>query len=182
MMVDTPTQPQQSLSVRSAKNLATTEKTAPQMRTISPRWLLRLLPWVEVSGGTYRVNRRDVRIAEGVAANEEGEKSILISSGHEGEADLMQTFVDYDDEPTEYPLRVTQTVVRIHTRVSDLYSNAIDQLSEQLRLSIEGLRERKEWEIINNDGHGDPSQAFGLLQVADPSMRLSTRTGPAHAG
>ncbi len=28
------------------------------MQGISSRWLLRVLPWVEVSGGTYRVNRR----------------------------------------------------------------------------------------------------------------------------
>jgi hypothetical protein len=28
------------------------------MQGISSRWLLRVLPWVQVSGGTYRVNRR----------------------------------------------------------------------------------------------------------------------------
>src|SRR5262245_55668059 len=28
------------------------------MQGISPRWLLRMLPWVQVTGGTYRVNRR----------------------------------------------------------------------------------------------------------------------------
>src|SRR5258708_7065813 len=28
------------------------------MQEISPRWLLRLLPWVQVEGGVYRVNRR----------------------------------------------------------------------------------------------------------------------------
>ena len=28
------------------------------MQGITPRWLLRMLPWVEVQGGTYRVNRR----------------------------------------------------------------------------------------------------------------------------
>ncbi len=178
-MVYTPdNQPQQSLSPRAAKKLAITTKSPPQMRAISPRWLLQLLPWVEVSGGTYRVNRRDVRISEGVATNDDGEKNIEILSGHEGEPTLTQTFVDYDDDPPEYPLRVAQTIVRVHTRVSDLYSNARDQLQEQLRLTIEGLRERKEWEIINNDGNGDPDRAFGLLQVAAPSMRLSTRTGP----
>ena len=50
--------PQQSLSTAEARNLATTTKSAPQMQAISSRWLLRLLPWVKVSGGTYRVNRR----------------------------------------------------------------------------------------------------------------------------
>ena len=48
----------QSLSTAAARNLATTTKTAPQMQGISSRWLLRMLPWIEVSGGTYRVNRR----------------------------------------------------------------------------------------------------------------------------
>jgi hypothetical protein len=41
-----------------ARNLATTTKSAPQMQGITSRWLLRLLPWVHVAGGTYRVNRR----------------------------------------------------------------------------------------------------------------------------
>ncbi len=47
-----------SLATAAARNLATTTKTVPQMQGISSRWLLRLLPWVQVSGGTYRVNRR----------------------------------------------------------------------------------------------------------------------------
>jgi hypothetical protein len=51
-------QPQQSLSTAAARNLATTTKTVPQMQGITSRWLLRVLPWVEVSAGTYRVNRR----------------------------------------------------------------------------------------------------------------------------
>ena len=50
--------PQQSLGTAAARNLATTTKSAPQMQEISSRWLLRMLPWVNVQGGTYRVNRR----------------------------------------------------------------------------------------------------------------------------
>jgi hypothetical protein len=49
--------PAQTLDVRTARNLATTTKTAPQLQGISPRWLLSLLPWVQVESGTYRVNR-----------------------------------------------------------------------------------------------------------------------------
>src|SRR6266704_3493066 len=49
---------QLSLSTAAARNLATTTKSVPQMQGITSRWLLRLLPWVEASGGTYRVNRR----------------------------------------------------------------------------------------------------------------------------
>src|SRR5215472_7917022 len=51
-------EPQRSLSTAAARNLATTTKTVPQMQGITSRWLLRMLPWVQVSGGTYRVNRR----------------------------------------------------------------------------------------------------------------------------
>ncbi len=51
-------QSQLSLSTAAARTLATTTKTAPQMQEITSRWLLRVLPWVQVSGGAYRVNRR----------------------------------------------------------------------------------------------------------------------------
>ena len=51
-------QNRQSLSTAAAKNLATTTKTPPQMQGISSRWLLKVLPWVQVNGGSYRVNRR----------------------------------------------------------------------------------------------------------------------------
>jgi hypothetical protein len=47
-----------SLSTAAARNLATTTKSVPQMQGITSRWLLRLLPWVQTSSGTYRVNRR----------------------------------------------------------------------------------------------------------------------------
>src|SRR4051812_36486327 len=52
-----PEQPQ-SLGTAAARNLATTTKSVPQMQNISSRWLLKILPWVQVSAGTYRVNRR----------------------------------------------------------------------------------------------------------------------------
>jgi len=32
------------------------------MGSITPRWLLKLLPWVAVSAGTYRVNKRKVLV------------------------------------------------------------------------------------------------------------------------
>ena len=50
--------PQTSLDTAAARNLATTTKSVPQMQEITSRWLLKMLPWVQVSGGTYRVNRR----------------------------------------------------------------------------------------------------------------------------
>ena len=48
---------QRSVTTATARQLATTTKTAPQMGAITPRLLLKLLPWVQVDSGTYRVNR-----------------------------------------------------------------------------------------------------------------------------
>ncbi|WP_394617764.1 family 2B encapsulin nanocompartment shell protein [Lentzea sp. JNUCC 0626] len=310
---------QLSLSTAAARNLATTTKSAPQMQGISPRWLLRMLPWVEAKGGAYRVNRRltfaigdgrvtftavgsEVRIvpqelaefvllrgfedeaaltavanrfeqreyqpgeviaqrgqsvdeiiviahgkvtktgrgeygddvalgtiADGEyigdepvlsgadkdwsftaraltpttavvlsraafaqlngqieplrehiqqqlsnptnASNKHGEAEIDISSGHDGEPTLPGTFVDYELRPREYELSVAQTIVRVHTRVADLYSQPMDQVEHQLRLTIEALRERQEFELINN-------KEFGLLANADLKQRVSTNSGP----
>ena len=314
----TPDAPQQSLSTAAARNLATTTKSAPQMQEITSRWLLRMLPWVEATGGTYRVNRRlrhtvgDGRIEfvqEGAAArviprelgelavlrgfedtsvlnalaercaqrdfaagevlvergspadrvyliahgrvcqtshgkyggeigvavladgehfsqhalsdgearhdstftaetsgtlltlsrtdfaavqasaphlrahvdtfrcrarqrqNKHGEAEIAMSAGHVGEVDVPGTFVDYELKPREYELSVAQTVLRIHTRVADLYNGPMNQSEEQLRLTVEALRERQEHELINN-------REFGLLHNADFKQRIHPRSGP----
>ena len=53
---------QRSVTTSVARNLANTTKTAPQMMSITPRWLLKLLPWVHVSSGTYRVNRTKIEL------------------------------------------------------------------------------------------------------------------------
>ena len=105
------------------------------------------------------------------AQNRAGEAEITMSSGHFGEADLPGTFADYEQSPREYELDVAQTLLRVHSRVADLYNDPMDQTQEQLRLTIEALRERQEHELINN-----PS--FGLLHNADLSQRIFTRSGP----
>ncbi|MGO9016973.1 MAG: family 2B encapsulin nanocompartment shell protein [Syntrophobacteraceae bacterium] len=281
---------QQSLSTSEARKLATTTKTVPQMEAITPRWLLHMLPWVQVQSGTYRVNKVKVSFREeskfdesarallstrfdsnnyevGAMIIKEGEdlgklflvacgnaevtkvgahgkrlrvtllregdyfrgsslidedasttvtvialtpctivsldlerlagvleeapqvgklvkymheehtardelsrRNIAISSSHKGEAALPDTYIDYESEPKEYPLSIVQTVVRVHTRVSDLYNDPIDQLREQLRLTIEGMKEKQEWEMLNNP-------EFGLLNAVEPRMRISTRRG-----
>src|SRR5215470_7657703 len=50
----------QTLSVRAARTLSNPTLTAPQMLAVSPRWLLHLLAWVNIEGGTYQVNRRRI--------------------------------------------------------------------------------------------------------------------------
>jgi CRP-like cAMP-binding protein len=309
---------QMSLGTAAARNLATTTKTPPQMQGITSRWLLKMLPWVQVAGGAYRVNRRltctigdgrltftvaggdvdvipqelrelpllreyeddaglvavaDRFVKEEVGAgevlahagqaadkvvliahgklntlaagkyegdavvavladgdffgddtiardgstwavtvkavtactvltmsrstfaelagqvpslrahvdqylaappppqNKSGEADIELSSAHQGEPVLASTFVDYELSPREYELSVAQTVLRVHSRVADLYNDPMDQVEQQLRLTIEALRERQEHEMINNP-------EFGLLHNADFKERIRTRTGP----
>ena len=307
-----------SLGTEGARNLATTTKTPPQMQGITSRWLLKLLPWVETVGGSYRVNRRltytvgdgrvsftntgsqiqvipqeltelpllrgfeDVGILNALASqfvqqefaagdviiqagqeadqvlliahgkvnkigagkydeqvvldvladgdhfgdyaliesqdtwdvtltaitsctilslpqttfqyvvnqsealqaqvdqfreklrqpqNQYGEASINISSSHLAEAVLPGTFADYELNPREYELSVAQTILQINTRVADLYNEPMNQTEEQLRLTIEALRERQEYEMVNNPD-------FGLLHNADLKQRIFTRSGP----
>ncbi|MFG2519396.1 family 2B encapsulin nanocompartment shell protein [Streptomyces sp. NPDC048527] len=309
--------PQQSLGTSAARNLATTTKSAPQMQEISSRWLLRMLPWVNVQGGTYRVNRRlsysvgdgrvtfvktgdqvrvipaelgelpmlrdygDQEVLEELAVrcrqreyapgdllasfgssadevfllahgrvekvgtgpygddavlgvladgayfgeqalldpdaiweytaravtactvltlprqdleqvaerseslaghlgalrtipaqrtNKFGEKQIDVSAGHVGEAVLPGTYVDYDSAPREYELSVAQTVLRIHSRVADLYNQPMNQTEHQLRLTVEALKERQEHELINN-------REFGLLNNCEYEQRLQPHDG-----
>ena len=106
----------------------------------------------------------------GDRANEFGEHPVDLAAGHAGEIDLPHTFVDYEEHPREYPLEVVQTILRMHTRVTDLYNDPIDQLREQMRLTVNSMRERQEWELVNN-----PS--MGLLHSVAPSMRIRSRTG-----
>lgn len=313
---------QRSVTTAVARNLATTTKTSPMMMSITPRWLLRLLPFVQVAGGTYRVNRTKVelprarrigvdlsgglagtspvftpeslrsvplfsRLPDGIVSrmaarfkteqvslgntligegedgntffilaqgqvevlskgahgtnlriallsdgeffgetdivsdkpsdvtirtitpcvlltlsrkdldallaeqlslaedfrraidehrelqstvNRYGERNIDLVSGFAENVEIPETFVDYSATPREYSLSAVQTVVRVHTRVSDLYNGPYDQLEEQMRLTIEGIKERQEWELVNNT-------KFGLIHSVDPAMRISTRYG-----
>ncbi|MFE5535083.1 family 2B encapsulin nanocompartment shell protein [Streptomyces sp. NPDC056492] len=309
--------PQRSLATAAARNLATTTKSAPQMQEITSRWLLKMLPWVSVQGGTYRVNRRlsysvgdgrvefiktgtqvqvipaelgelpllrtyedqDVltelaqrcrqvdfeagqeltsfgsasdnvfllahgrieqigpgpygddavlrTVADGAyfgedslvdeeaiweytaravtsgtalvlsrqdfqlladrvdslrahveaqralpaqRSNQYGEAAIDLSAGHHGEAVLPGTFVDYEARPREYELSIAQTVLRVHTRVADLYNQPMNQTEQQLRLTVEALRERQEHEMLNNP-------EFGLLHNADYDQRIQPHDG-----
>jgi len=311
---------QDSITQDAARNLATTTKSVPQMVGITPRYLSRLLPWVEVNSGTYRVNRqkvvlaqdekikfdfeggeshiqphhlrtlslfknadeeileqlaekfkgetfiagetiinqgdpgdkfyiimsgkaearqagnygRDIRLGlmnEGsyfgeialltgsprvasveavtpisvlgldrkdfdrllndvpglkdrlisemeernhlrsTLANEFGEQKLDIFHGKDGEDELTGTHVAYEESPREYALTMLQSIVRIHTKIADIFNEPINQVREQLRMTIEGMKERQEWELINND-------EFGLVNQVAPSMRLATRQGP----
>ncbi|MFF8764174.1 family 2B encapsulin nanocompartment shell protein [Nocardiopsis dassonvillei] len=107
----------------------------------------------------------------GERQNKHGEAEIALSSGHVGEAELPSTFVDYELRPREYELSVAQTVLRVHSRVADLYNKPMNQTEQQLRLTIQALRERQEHELVNN-------REFGLLHNAEFKQRIQTHSGP----
>lgn len=158
-MADTPTPNSQlALSDNAARQLANATKTAPVLSTISPRWLVHLLQWLPVEAGIYRLNKvknpRDVQVA----------------CAKRDESELPQTFVDYDEAPREYFLNAVSTVLDVHTRVSDLYSSPHDQIKEQLRLTIETIKERQESELINNPD-------YGLLAAVHPDQIVYPLTG-----
>ena len=142
-----------------ARTLANATKTVPQLSTITPRWLPQLLSWVPLEAGIYRVNK--VKDAS----------RVTVACSQRDERDLPQTFVDYEEWGREYMLSAVNTVVDVHTRVSDLYSVPYNQIGEQLRLTIEIVKERQESELINN-------QEYGLLHSVVPSQKIKTRLGP----
>ena len=141
-----------------ARTLANATKTVPMLSTITPRWLVHLLQWKPLEAGIYRVNK---------VKNEAG---LLVDCSSLDEKELPQTFVDYEEWGREYRLNAVNTVLDVHTRISDLYSSPHNQIHEQLRLTIETIKERQESELINN-------AEYGLLNNVAPAFKVQPRTG-----
>lgn len=151
-------QQQTALGDVAARQLAIATRTVPQMGAITPRWLTHFMSWIPVESGVYRLNR----------VQDQG--NVEVDCSGRDERELPHTFVDYVEKAREYNLSAVNTVVDVHTRVSDLYSKPYNQISEQLRLTIEIVKERQESELINN-------KEYGLLHSIAPSQRLKSRTG-----
>ncbi|MFN5854626.1 MAG: family 2A encapsulin nanocompartment shell protein [Pseudanabaenaceae cyanobacterium] len=149
---------QLALSDVAARQLANATKTVPQLSAITPRWFVRLLHWTPVEAGIYRLNKV------------KDEARVQVACSGRDERELPETFVDYNENPREYFLSAVNTVLDVHTRVSDLYSSPHDQINEQLRLTIEILKERQENELINNS-------EYGLLNNVAEGQRVQARTG-----
>lgn len=149
---------QTALGDVAARTLSNATKTVPMLSTISPRWLVHLLNWVPVEAGIYRVNKA------------KNPNAIEVDCSNKDERELPATFVDYEEWGREYVLNAVNTVVDVHTRVSDLYSSPHNQIKEQLRLTIEVVKERQESELINN-------KEYGLLHNIAASQKVKTRTG-----
>ncbi|MDT3396844.1 family 2B encapsulin nanocompartment shell protein [Streptomyces sp. B1866] len=138
--------------------------------------VLLALPRAEFAGllessPALREHVRQVAALPDQRQNDRGEADIALSSGHAGEPDLPGTFVDYELNPREYELSAAQTVLRVHSRVADLFNKPMNQTEQQLRLTVEALRERQESELVNNP-------EFGLLHNADYKQRIQPHSGP----
>lgn len=161
---------QYSLSPNAARKLSNSTKGIPIVEAITPRWLLTFLPWIPVEAGIYRVNKAGSFSEHYEDPDLSCERVAKLYPGYLGEYDLPQTFHDYDANPKEYILSTIQTVLRTNTHVTDIFNAPINQMQEQMRITIEAMKEMQEWEIINNS-------EFGLLNVIAMSMRVQSRNG-----
>jgi len=147
-----------SLGEQGAVQLANVTKTAPFYGAITPRWLVRLLDWKPLEAGIFRRNR----VVE--------DKAIEVLCGHVDESPIPATYAEYEEAPREYRLSSINALVNVHTRIGDLFSNPYDQVREQLRVTIEAVKERQENELLNNAD-------YGLLNNVPDSQKISTRKG-----
>lgn len=120
--------------------------------------------------GEFLLSRKEVM---GLAdkSNRKGEHAVQLFAGlHDKEPNIPSTYVAYDPNPKEYELSSVQTILKIHTKIADLYNYPYNQTEEQVRLSVEELKEAEEYQLINNVD-------FGLLNVADYRQRIQTQSG-----
>jgi hypothetical protein len=147
-----------SLGDQAAYQLANVTKTAPIFGAITPRWLVRLLDWKPLEAGIFRRNR----VVE--------DKVIDVTCSREAESVIPGTYAQYEETPREYRLSSINALLNVDTRVGDLFSNPYDQVREQLRITIESVKERQENELLNNAD-------YGLLNNVSDAQRINTRTG-----
>jgi hypothetical protein len=147
-----------SLGEPAAIQLANVTKTAPIYGAITPRWIVRLLDWKPLEAGIFRRNR----VVE--------DKPIEVLCSHTDESLIPSTYAQYEVDPREYILSSINAIVNVDTRIGDLFSKPYDQVREQLRITVEAVKERQENELLNNAD-------YGLLNNVPDSQRISTRKG-----
>ena len=147
-----------ALGERAARQLSNTTKTPPQWVGTTPRWLTQMLPWTPTEAGVYRVNQVL-------------DTDFELACTPDPDDDLPVGFNDYNPQPREYILSSINSTIEVSTRISDLFRSPMDQVKEQLTVAVEKLKEEQEEQLINN-------ASYGLLNNADPDMRIKTRKGP----
>ncbi len=160
-----------SLDPNIARNLSHSTIIPPTMEAITPRWFLSFLPWVSVDAGVYRVNqvrRSNYDIPMEVCENPERLPRVI--SDNLREREWPETFADYEEVPKEYTLGVVKTILKMNSHVTDIFNMPLDQKEQEMRLTIEAMKERQEWEMINNENSG-------LLHSVPSRMRIRPRYG-----
>lgn len=148
-----------ALSARSAYQLSDVSKTLPQFMHITPRWLARFLELKPIDTGIFRLNKV-----------KDSEALLDILCAQQNTEDIPEGYIDYEQSPREYILTSVSSIVKIGTRVSDLYSKPYDQIKEQIRLGMESIKEKQEYLLVNSDD-------YGLLKNVAPAQRIASRTG-----
>ncbi|MDR3234197.1 MAG: hypothetical protein LBT46_11140 [Planctomycetaceae bacterium] len=149
-----------ALSPQAAYQLANVTKTDAQFGSLTPRWLPRFLDWKALETGIYRLNK----VKEGDTPLD----SLCRQAADDSQ--VPEGFVDYETAPREYRLNSISTVINVDTRIADLYSSPFDQVSEQIRLAVESLKERQESQLVNSDD-------YGLLKNVADSQRIKPVSG-----
>jgi hypothetical protein len=152
---------------RAVWDLTVTAETACTLLVLDPA------DFAAVAGqsGSLQDHLREFAALAEKPRNRGGEAALALAAGHSGELVLPSTYVDYEGSPREYELQVAQTVLRVHSRVADLFNEPMNQIEHQLKLTVAELRERQEHELIN---HPD----FGLLHNVDYTQRVQPVSGP----
>lgn len=128
---------QTSLGTAAARNLASTTKSAPQMQEITSRWLLRMLPWVETKGGTYRVNRRlSYNVGDGHVEFVQDGADVRVIPRQLGELALLRGFEDIEvltaiaDRCVQRDFQAGEVLVRRGTAAEQIHLIARGRISQ----------------------------------------------------
>lgn len=97
---------------------------------------------------------------------EDPEQVPRVSMGSLKDYELPETFPNFEEVPKDHTLSVIQTILKMNSNVTDVFNSPLDQKDEEMRLTIEAMKERQEWEIINNKN-------FGLIHSIPRHMRVA---------
>lgn len=167
-MTDMNLQQDNHRSFGSALALSTTNNTIPFLQSLTPRFLLRALPWIEVSTGIYSVNRV-VSSPKCDGHDTFGQMSRIINVGNLDDM-VDRVHIEYDNNPQEIHLNYIRSILHLNTFITDIYNVPYNQLQQQIRVTVEKLREREESEIINNED-------FGLIKNVSPDYSIDCING-----
>lgn len=172
------------LQAKQAELLSSSHKSPPFWGGKTPRWIcqafLATKACIPVKGGIYRINQANEGFFNAPLAEENYLDSPLTGTTSVSETVFMNEMKDnfahppgeqlntgfsaYREKPREIKLEIIQTVLKVHTRIPELYSDNHNQLEQQMILAAEYIYETKENLLFN---HRD----FGMLNQCAPSLK-----------